>query len=65
MFENKRDLEGNLELMQFPPGHKKSSRQHHSPEIIWFTATAPHHTAEEGTLGAFQLWMTLKSQDRK
>lgn len=55
MSKNKRDLEGNLELVQFPTGLKKSSRQHHCPQIIHFIATASHHTAEEGTehLGNF------------
>lgn len=58
--------------MQILTGHKKSSRQHHCPQIIRFTATASEHTAE-GTkhLGNFSYGWHLsprvenKQVDRK
>lgn len=68
MFKNRRDLEGNLELVQFLKGHKKSSRQHHCPQIIRFTATASQHTAEEVTkhLGNFSYgWHLRPSAENK
>lgn len=72
MFKNKRDADGNLELVQFLTGHKKSSRQHHCPQIIRSTATASQHAAE-GTkhLGNFSYGWHLspraenKQVDRK